>query len=355
MPAVQKLPPELCHNLAVKACKYGIFGRTKTFHDPESLKTNLLGLSFENPIGIAAGFDKQGEAVQGLHNIGFGFVEIGSVTPEPQAGNPEPRVFRLIEDKAIINRYGFNSDGHLEVHRRLTNVKNDPNFKGILGVNLGKNKTSESAVDDYVSGVNRFGPFADYLVVNISSPNTPGLRNLQKRDDLKLLLSAIKKARDDLPFDNKPPILLKLAPDLSSNERNDIADVLKRKDCKIDGLIISNTTIDRSNLINTEFSNEIGGLSGAPITEKSTQMIAEMYKLTKGQIPIIGVGGVFTGEDAYQKVLAGASLIQIYTSFIYHGPPIVSKIKSELDECLRKNGYENLKNAVGKENKTFLK
>lgn len=220
----------------------------------------------------------------------------------------------------------------------------------MVGINLGKNKTSDNAITDYVSGVVKFAPIADYLVINVSSPNTPGLRDLQNQDDLKLLLTNILQARNTLAKENDHPvpIVLKLAPDLTDKELRDIAAVIKRKECQVDGLIISNTTIARSDLLKSPTADEVGGLSGAPLTERSTEMIRQMYKLTQGRIPIIGVGGVFSGIDAYNKILAGASVVQIYTSFAYHGPPIVSKIKRELDALLRENGYKNVTEAVGR-------
>jgi dihydroorotate dehydrogenase len=302
-----------------------------------------------NPIGIAAGFDKQGEALDGLLRVGFGFVEIGSVTPEPQDGNPKPRVFRLVADEAIINRYGFNSDGHKVVYDRLLQtLQKKERPKGLLGINLGKNKTSENAVEDYVKGIELFGPIADYLVINVSSPNTPGLRSMQNKDHLYTLLSSVVKARNQLKQNNSVPILLKLAPDLSMDEQKDIVAVLNKRDCKIDGLIISNTTIERQNLV-SDNQKETGGLSGKPLAKRSTQMIAEMYTLTKGKIPIIGVGGIFSGQDALEKVLAGATVLQIYSAFIYHGPTVVSNIKAELDVLVKSRGYKNIQEAVGKE------
>ena len=250
-----------------------------------------------------------------------------------------------MEDEAIINRYGFNSDGHDKVSERVRKLKS-ANFEGILGVNLGKNKTSDDPIEDYVTGVNVFGPMCNYLVINISSPNTPGLRSMQNKDQLYNLLKAVIKARDFLP--NRIPVLLKLAPDLNEKELKEVVDVLKKKECAIDGLIISNTTVDRDLNLKSENFNETGGLSGKPLNEKSTKMIKDVYKLTKGKIPIVGAGGISNGKDAYQKILAGASALQLYTSFVYHGPPIVSTIKSELDALLKENGYKSIADAVGK-------
>lgn len=346
-PLSQQLNPEWAHKIGVSAIKYGFFP-SEDYEDAKVLKTRFLKYDLSNPIGIAAGFDKHGDAITGLRNLGFSVVEIGSVTPEPQSGNPKPRVFRLPEDEAVINRYGFNSEGHKEVFHKLQNIDKALLQNGLLGVNLGKNKTSDDAAHDYTLGIKQFYKIADYFVINISSPNTPGLRSLQNKEELCKLLCEINKTLNSLQIENKPPLLLKLAPDLSLEEIKDIIAVISRKDSKVDGLIISNTTIERPSLKNQEYYKEIGGLSGKPLTNKSTEMIKTVYKLTKGTIPIIGVGGVFTGQDAYDKILAGASVVQIYTALIYHGPPVVTKIKTELAELLIKNGYSDVHAAVGK-------
>ncbi|GAB1860144.1 Dihydroorotate dehydrogenase (quinone), mitochondrial [Camponotus japonicus] len=347
IPLAQLIDPETAHNLAVKSLKWGLVSKQKT-EDPSLLQTTVLGLQFKNPIGMAAGFDKQGEAVEGLHKIGFSFVEIGSVTPKPQPGNPKPRVFRLPEDNAIVNRYGFNSDGHDVVWEHLKKLKENKNFNGILGVNLGKNKETNDAVQDYIDGIKRFMDVADYFVINVSSPNTPDLRSLQNKKNLEQLLTRINIARELL--NSKQPLLLKLAPDLSDSERQDVADVILKKKSKVDGLVLCNTTIMRPNLINSN-KEESGGLSGAPLADISTAIIFDMYKRTHGSIPIIGVGGIFSGADAYVKIKAGASLIQLYTSFAYNGPPIVDKIKRELCEILETNGFSSVTDVVGKDTK----
>ncbi|XP_074103048.1 dihydroorotate dehydrogenase 2 [Cotesia typhae] len=344
MPLVKLVDPEIAHNLAVTAAKWGFISEPKT-PDSSALNQKVFGLKFSNPVGMAAGFDKQGEAIKGLTKMGFGFVEIGSVTPNPQPGNPKPRVFRLNEDKAIINRYGFNSEGHEAVYKRLIELRRDSNFTGIIGVNLGKNKTSTDPVADYVEGVKKFSDVADYLVINISSPNTEGLRDLQGKEHLEKLLSLVNSVRQSMK--SNPPLLLKLAPDLTNNQRQDVADVIQKSKCKVDGLILSNTTITRRDL-SSEHKNETGGLSGAPLTDLSTDLIADMYKRTNGKIPIVGVGGIFSGKDAFDKIKAGASLIQIYTSYAYHGPPIVQKIKKELNDIIVLNGYSSITDAVGK-------
>lgn len=345
IPLVHFAGPETAHNLAVKVLKWGLFPRQKT-EDPKSLASTVWGLHFKSPVGMAAGFDKQGEAVEGLHKIGFSFVEIGSVTPKPQPGNPKPRVFRLTEDLAVVNRYGFNSDGHEAVWQRLRQLRDDKSFDGVIGVNLGKNKTSEDAAQDYIDGIKKFQDVADYFVINVSSPNTPGLRNLQAKAILQTLLTKVNETRKSIK--SEQPLLLKLAPDLSETERQDVADVVLSKQSKVDGLILCNTTITRNNL-KDPLREEQGGLSGAPLTDMSTTVISDMYRRTRGAIPIIGVGGIFSGEDAYNKIKAGASLVQVYTSYIYHGPPVVVKIKRELNELLERDGFKSIKDAVGKD------
>ncbi|EEB15538.1 Dihydroorotate dehydrogenase, putative [Pediculus humanus corporis] len=346
MPLIHKLDPETSHKFALTISKFKLVPKT-LFKDPETLKIQVWGLNFSNPIGIAAGYDKQGEAVESLHEIGFGFIEIGSVTPLPQPGNEKPRVFRLNNENAIINRYGFNSDGHDAVYKRLKTIRESSGFKGIIGVNLGKNKNSTNPIDDYVKGIKKFSDVADYFVINVSSPNTPGLRQWQKKQQLEELLSALIEAKNNLNVDKKPPLLLKLAPDLTNVERKEIADVILTEKYKVDGLVISNTTIERPG-ITSPIGDEKGGLSGQPLHDLSTKLISDMHHYTSGKIPIIGVGGVFTGQDAYEKIQAGASLIQLYTAFAFHGPPRIVKIKKELDELLKKDGYEYLSEAVGK-------
>ncbi|XP_025406160.1 dihydroorotate dehydrogenase (quinone), mitochondrial [Sipha flava] len=346
IPAFFMCDPEKAHNLLLLAGKYGFIPKSM-YNDPPLLKTKLWNLNFNNPIGLAAGLDKQGEIIKALHNVGFGFVEVGSITPLPQPGNEKPRVFRLLNNQAIINRYGFNSDGHNVVFERLVQLKHNQNFNGIIGVNLGKNKESEDADADYVKGIEKFASTADYFVINISSPNTPGLRNLQKKKDLMKLLSNVIEARNKYCKDNKIPLLLKISPDLTEQDKKDIADVVNDKKYRVDGLIISNTTVTRVGVYDNPNSLEPGGLSGKPLQEMSTKLISEFYRMTKGEIPIIGVGGVFNGQDAYAKIKAGASLVQIYTSFIYNGPPVVTNIKKELECLLRKDKYNSIADAIG--------
>lgn len=352
MPIVRMVPPELAHRLAVLGLKMEVI--RPSYKDPEVLRTRFLSRTLDNPVGIAAGFDKHGEAVKGLERLGFGFVEIGSVTPEPQPGNPKPRVFRLNEDKAIVNRYGFNSEGYEVVYERIQKLRKDGDLKVTLGINLGRNKTSQDNIEDYVQGIRKFSALADYLVVNISSPNTPGLRTMQNKSTLQSLLTEIVKARNGLPPSEQRPILVKIAPDLSDGCVQEIITVIQKKECAIDGLIVSNTTIDRPSDLKSINAGQIGGLSGAPLSTKSTQLVAKVYKWTNGKVPIIGVGGIFSGRDAYEKILAGASAVQLYTALIYHGPPIVTRVKRELEELLRQDGYESVQQAVGKGVERFL-
>jgi dihydroorotate dehydrogenase len=354
---VRLLDAETAHNLGIVAAKMGFFPR-ETRPDSPSLATTVWGRKFPNPIGMAAGFDKHAEVIEPLLGIGFGFVEIGSVTPLEQPGNPKPRCFRLKEHRAVINRYGFNSEGVDVAQGRLAALRKKqqqgvPPFPaGIVGVNLGKNKTSPDAAADYTTGVYKLGPYADYLVINISSPNTPGLRALQSRSELEHLIKAVKAARDQMQFVDKttgagpPPLLVKIAPDLTEADKADIAAVALKHG--IDGLIISNTTIERPGSIpDHPHGKETGGLSGAPLFETSTAVLRDMYKLTKGKIPIIGVGGVSTGRDAYDKIKAGASLVELYSAFTYDGPSLVPRIKKELADCLERDGYKSVAEAVG--------
>ncbi|CAI5645272.1 dihydroorotate dehydrogenase (quinone), mitochondrial [Oreochromis aureus] len=349
MPLLQRIVgPETAHVLAVKMIGLGLVPLNR-YQDPASLEVSVLGLRFKNPIGIAAGFDKHGEAVDGLYKLGFGFVEVGTVTPKPQEGNPKPRVFRLTADNAIINRYGFNSCGLAEVHMRLKareETQQGRSKAGLpLGINLGKNKLSRDAGADYLEGVKVLGPLADYLVVNVSSPNTPGLRDLQGKAELRQLLHTVLKERDALQEERKPPVLVKIAPDLTAQDKQDIADVVT--ELGVDGLMVSNTTVSRPETLQDPSKSEVGGLSGEPLRDLSTRTVREMYNLTKGKIPIIGIGGVASGQDAMDKIRAGASLVQLYTALTYQGPPVVIKIKRELEQLLKDQGFSNVSEAVG--------
>nr|XP_058899951.1 dihydroorotate dehydrogenase (quinone), mitochondrial isoform X3 [Kogia breviceps] len=366
MPALQGLlDPEAAHRLAVHITSLGLLPRA-TFQDSDMLEVRVLGHKFRNPVGIAAGFDKHGEAVDGLYKMGFGFVEIGSVTPKPQEGNPRPRVFRLPEDQAVINRYGFNSHGLSVVEHRLRARQQTQarlTEDGLpLGINLGKNKTSVDAASDYAEGVRVLGPLADYLVVNVSSPNTAGLRSLQGRAELRRLLTKVLQERDALEVARKPAVLVKIAPDLTAQDKEDIASVVR--ELGIDGLIVTNTTVSRPASLQGALRSEMGGLSGKPLRDLSTQTIREMYALTqgknlvslssdlrvaqaRGRAPIIGVGGVSGGQDALDKIRAGASLVQLYTALTYQGPPLVGRVKRELEALLKEQGFTRVTDAIG--------
>lgn len=352
MPAVQILNPETAHKIGVALAKYHFFQKPKT-PDPPILKTNVWGHEFRNPVGLAAGFDKHGEAVDGILKMGFGFLEVGSITPEPQPGKEKPRVFRLTEDKAIINRYGFNSDGHKMVYKRLADREEKQKIKepGILGINLGKNKDSLDAANDYVQGVRLFGELADFLVINISSPNTSGLRDLQAKENLENLINKVVTERNQLKCEKKPPLLVKISPDLTDKDKEDIAEVVIKEKNSVDGLIISNTTVSRSESLISSHQKETGGLSGAPLKHLSTLVLRDMYSLTQGKLPIIGVGGISSGKDAYDKIKAGASLVELYTALAYQGPVVVNKIKRELAELLEADGYTSIADAVGADHK----
>ncbi|XP_061131830.1 dihydroorotate dehydrogenase (quinone), mitochondrial isoform X2 [Syngnathus typhle] len=353
MPLLQRLVgAETAHVLAIKMISLGLVPVNR-YQDPDSLEINVLGLKFKNPVGIAAGFDKHGEAVDGLYKMGFGFVEVGTITPKPQDGNPKPRVFRLAADRAVINRYGFNSCGILQAQQRLKAreaAQQEQTKAGFpLGINLGKNKESWDAKADYLEGMTAMAPLADYLVVNVSSPNTPGLRDLQGKAELRRLLHTVLKKRDGMQGRHKPPVLVKIAPDLSAQDKRDIADVVT--ELGVDGLMVSNTTVSRPEALQDPQKCETGGLSGQPLKDMSTNVVREMYRLTKGKVTIVGIGGVASGQDAMDKIRAGASLVQLYTALTYQGPPVVTKIKRELEQLLKEQGFSSVSEAVGADHK----
>ncbi|MDY0028836.1 MAG: quinone-dependent dihydroorotate dehydrogenase [Pseudobdellovibrionaceae bacterium] len=343
------LTPEKAHKLTLKALRTTPSPLlTSAFQSklPSSLSIHLWNRRFPNPVGLAAGFDKNAESLGGLFALGFGFVEAGTVTIKPQAGNPEPRIFRCPEHKAIINRMGFPNAGVAAFKANLEKfLSRKPRPHGVLGINIGMNKDQTDPAKDYTSLIRTLAPMADYLTVNISSPNTPGLRNLQEKEPLTDLLMALLAERKKSCGANPPPLLVKLAPDLNDTQIADISSVLLALD--IDGIILTNTTLDRPDFLPSEFASEKGGLSGAPLTDKSTEVIRKFYRLTKGQIPIIGVGGISNGEQAYAKIRAGASLVQIYSALVYEGPGLPNRINRELADLLKRDGFKSLEQAIG--------
>ena len=341
LPLMRLLPPEAGHRATVRALAAGLAPRAAP-PDPASLAVKLWRHRLPDPIGLAAGFDKDAEVPDAMLAFGFGFVEVGTITPLPQRGNPKPRLFRLPEDHAVINRLGFNSAGVEAAARRLAVRRDRP---GVVGANIGKNRDTLDDVGDYVECVRALSPLVDYLAVNISSPNTPGLRALQRKNAVTRLVGKLLEARSKAVPRNAPPLLVKIAPDLSAEERLDLAEAALASG--IDGLIISNTTVARPAALQSADAHEPGGLSGAPLFEPSTVLLAEMYRLTSGKIPLVGVGGIASGADAYKKIRAGASLVQLYTALIYQGPGLVQRIKQELAALLARDGFTSVAAAVG--------
>jgi dihydroorotate dehydrogenase len=337
--------PEFAHNITLQLLKFKPNFIKKNFVDDTKLYQHLWGLDFKNPIGLAAGFDKNAEVLSQLFDLGFGFVEAGTVTPKPQYGNEKPRIFRLSKDSAIINHLGFNNYGIEVVRKKLKKLNLNIFTKGIVGINIGKNKDTDNTIEDYCMGLKKLGLFAHYIVINISSPNTPGLRDLQNRGQIDNLIKSLHKIKNNNEDLALKPILFKIAPDIDEQQARDIA--LSSLANGIDGLIISNSTIDRPSSLKSSQKSEIGGLSGPPLFVKSTLLLKTMYSLTNGQIPLIGVGGVANGVQCYEKIKAGASLVQLYTSLVYQGPSVITKIKNELLNCLKIDGYKNIKEAIG--------
>lgn len=343
-PLLRRMDPETAHRMGLKALKCGLAGRDRAPADPR-LAVSLWGRTFANPVGLAAGFDKNAEAADALLGLGFGFVEVGGVTPRPQPGNPRPRVFRLPEDGAVINRMGFNNDGLDVVRARL--AARDRSGPGLLGVNLGKNKDTEDAASDYEKGAAAFAPLADFLVINVSSPNTPGLRALQGRGPLVEIIQRTHAALRKTGA--QTPLLLKIAPDLTAEDEEDIAAVAlsEHSGGRLDGLVVSNTTITRPETLKGASRRETGGLSGRPVYAMSTALLGRMAKRTGGSLPLIGVGGIASAADAYAKIRAGATLVQLYTALIYGGPSLVQEIKAGLLTLLERDGFASIADAVG--------
>ena len=339
-PFIFSLDPEKAHDLAIKSLKYNFLpGNLFSVANEEILKTTLFGKEIGNPIGLAAGFDKSAEVYNEIFKLGFGFVEVGTVTPRQQYGNEKPRIFRLEKDRALINRLGFNNDGSEVIKKRIEN--NVPN--GLLGINIGPNKDVPDMINDFLECAEIFFPLGDYVTINISSPNTKGLREFHKAEHLKALLSKIDDIRKKSNFNKS--FLLKISPDLEDLFIDNIIELVLQNN--IDGLILTNTTDqNRENLLDKK-KNESGGLSGKPLRDLSTELIKKFYTHLKGKIPIIGVGGVDSGKSAFEKLAAGASAIQLYTGMIYKGPTIVKEIKKELIDIMREKNFKNIKEVVG--------
>ncbi len=331
------MDPEAAHRATIAALRLGL-APEQVDRDPPALKTSIAGLELANPVGMAAGFDKNGEVPRPLARMGFGMVEIGTVTPRPQLGNARPRLFRIARAEGVINRMGFNNGGHDEVFRRLSGVR----VPAALGVNIGANKDSRDFTADYVRGVARFARIADYLTINITSPNTPGLRDLQQAEALKVLLAAVLTVRAKSPV--RVPVFLKLAPDLDEAAMDAIAGVIAETD--LDGLIVSNTTISRDAVAGMEHASEAGGLSGKPLFALATRRLAQMRQRTS--LPIIGVGGIHSPETALQKIEAGANAIQLYSALVFGGLDLLERIKRGLAAAVRAEGKANIAELVGR-------
>ena len=336
-PAVFALDAERAHRLAIRALELAPHGAPPMPEGP--LATEVAGIAFRNPLGMAAGFDKDGEVPDALLGRGFGHVEVGSITPLPQPGNPKPRLFRLAEDEAIINRMGFNNRGAEAAHARLRARRGRP---GVVGINIGANKDSHDRVGDYALMAELMAPLATYLTVNVSSPNTPGLRALQDEGALAGLLDAVLEARGE----NGPPVFLKVAPDLEPADVDAIARIAM--DRQLGALIVSNTTIDRPPLA-SRHAGETGGLSGAPLKAKALQRLRDFRRATGGALPLVGVGGIASAEDAWERIRAGASLVQLYSAMIYRGPGIAREITRGLEALMRRDGFASVAEAVGTE------
>jgi len=342
-PLLRRIPdPETAHNVSVFLLKARLGPiAPKSTKNSEILKTKVFGLDFESPLGLAAGFDKQATAYNALLDMGFAFVEVGGITPKPQPGNPKPRMFRLEEDEAVINRYGLNSEGHVAVASRL--LARDQR-KGYVGVNLAKNSVPNAGdfASDYVLGVETLGPVSDFIVLNVSCPNVKYTKDM-KDDELKSLVMAVRAARDRVCQD--VPFLIKVGPDMNDGAKQKIATIAI--ECGVDGLVVTNTTSTRPDVLTSSNKVETGGLSGKPLKGMATETLRDLYRLTNGAVPIIGVGGISSGRDAYERIRNGASLIQVYTALAYQGPGLVTRIKEELQELVIKDGFKNISECVG--------
>jgi dihydroorotate dehydrogenase len=347
-PALGFVDPEQAHRLAIVTLKRGLLRPTAAADDP-ILAMRVWDLDFPNPIGLGAGFDKHAEVIDAMFGFGFGFVEAGTVTPKPQPGNTGQRLFRLDEDEAVINRFGFNSEGLDAFVERLKarHAAGAHPLRGIVGVNIGKNRTTEDAAADYETCIAAVARLCDYVVVNVSSPNTPGLRGLQARAPIEALVGRVLIARDRASegLRRPPPLLLKVGPDLDEDQIRDIAEVVV--DTGVDGLIVGNTTVTRPPSLRSRWRDAEGGLSGRPLMGLATECLRSMYRHTGGKVPIIGCGGVAGGEDAYAKIRAGAALVQLYSALVFNGPGFAVTIKRELAALLRRDGFASVADAVG--------
>ncbi len=339
-PYIFSLDPEVAHDLAIKSLKFNVLPKSIfKVPDEEMLETTLLDERLPNPIGLAAGFDKSAEVYNSLFKLGYGFVEVGTITPKRQLGNPKPRIFRLEKDQALINRLGFNNHGSEVVYRRI--IENPP--MGFLGINVGPNKDTKDKEEDYYLCLSKLATSAGYLTINISSPNTVGLRNFHEHQELNKLLAGINKIKKDKNI--LKPLVIKLSPDIKDGEISKIIELILKY--KIDGIILSNTTDSNRENLNDTQKNEKGGLSGQPLKELSTNLIKRFFSETKGKIQIIGVGGIDSGESAFEKISAGADAVQLYTGMVYKGPGVVKEMKKELISILKKEKMKNISEAVG--------
>lgn len=342
-PLLFGLDPERAHELTLRALEAGVYPRPAAPDDP-CLATTVWGLALPNPLGMAAGYDKDARVPDALLGMGFGHVEIGTATPRPQSGNPRPRLFRLAGDRALINRLGFNNGGHAVVSARLRRRRGP----GMVGINIGANRDAADRVADYVAGVRAFYDVAWYFTINVSSPNTPGLRDLQAPAALDDLLARVSAAREEIMLSGAPrrPIVVKLAPDIAEADLEPIVDVLMRR--TVDGIVVSNTTTARHGLVETALAQEAGGLSGRPLFRRSTAMLARVYLLTGGRVPLIGCGGIDSGTAAIAKIEAGATLLQLYTGLVYEGPGLIACIKTELVDYVRRERLAHVSDATGR-------
>ena len=337
--------PEKAHFFALILLIYNFFSKFFSKKKFEFLNTSFFNVKINNPIGVAAGFDKNGEAIRGIFNLGVGIVEIGAVTPKPQYGNERPRIFRLNEDNALINRLGFNNQGMIKIKKNIKKYNH-----GVLGINVGANKDSNDKVSDFIEVISYFSKEVDYFTINISSPNTHMLRSLQKKENLDELLKRINSNNEEKKI-NKP-ILIKISPDLDDEELKTIVKLCQIH--KIAGIVATNTTVNRDFNFISKNSQKSGGLSGKPLFQKSNIILAKLYFLSKGTIPLVGVGGIFNGQDAYKKICLGATTVQLYTALTYNGPILLNKILDEMNTLVKKDGFSNISEAVGSKNFQFL-